>query len=130
MKTRWHSIFLGLVLMWFWIPAQASNFDFLDKTAPIRAFTKEDVAMMQDAINKALDGTKDGDKLAWKNDETGNAGLIQPLRTHEAGGQLCREVRIVTRSKDQVSQSRWTFCKIGDNWQMSNEPLEPKSAGE
>ena len=116
------SLLLGSIAL-----SEASNLRFLDRTAPIRFFTEEDTRLFKQTLVQALNETRDGEKLAWKNTNTGAAGFIQPTLTAEILGQLCREVRVVNHANNQTAQSQWTFCKLGDTWEMSTESLESET---
>lgn len=95
--------------------SQASNFRFLENS-PISEFSPADTAMFEDAIQTALEKKKDGEKLAWKNEETGVSGLVNPLSTYEENGTTCRQLRIVNRAKNKIAESVYKFCKKGDEW--------------
>lgn len=90
-----------------------SNFNFLHQVTPISDFNKEDLEMFRAALRKALDEKKDGEKLAWKNDKTGSSGLVSPIQTLE---DKCRNTRIVNRSKNNIAESRFRFCKKDGKW--------------
>jgi len=95
--------------------ASASNLSFLNE-APIADFNKDDVKIMEDTIQKALNGVKDGEKLAWKNEKTGHSGLVNPLSSYTKDKKECREVRIVNKSKKRIAQNNFKFCKDDDTW--------------
>lgn len=124
------SLFIVCLLSVSVVTAQASNLRFLDRTAPMRYFTEQDVRIFERALLSALDNVRDGHKLAWKNQNTGAAGFIQPMVTAEILGDLCREVRVVNSANNQTAQSRWTFCKVGETWRMSSESLESETPRE
>lgn len=93
--------------------AFASNFNFLHQATPIADFNKEDKRMFLDTIQKALNEKKDGERLAWKNEKSGNSGLINPTQTVEDN---CRNTRIINRSKTKIAESRFKFCKTDGKW--------------
>ena len=95
---------------------QASNFNFLHEAAPISDFNKEDMALFKAAIQKALNEKKDGEKLAWKNDKTGSSGLVNPILTLENHTSECRNARIVNKSRKNIAESKFTFCKRDGTW--------------
>lgn len=94
----------------------ASNFSFLRNSAPIASFTEEDTTLFWNTLDKALDTLKDGEKLAWENSKSGNSGLVNPLKTYKQDSQLCRDVRIINRSKENISETKYQFCKDNDKW--------------
>ena len=101
----------------------ASNYNFLKDAAPIADFTKEDMALFKQTIQEALNDKKDGEKQAWKNDKTGNAGLVNPLMTLDKKDGECRHVRIMNRSKKNIAESKFKFCKQDGKW-VAVEMLE------
>ena len=107
-----------LILFSFFMMAAtyASNLNFLHDAAPISDFTKQDVKMMEDSIQKALNEKKDGEKLAWKNEKTNNSGLVNPLSCFTEDGNECRKVRIVNKSSKRIAQNNFKFCKKEDIW--------------
>jgi surface antigen len=112
---------LILVALLLAIPAaNASNFDFLHDTTPISDFTKEDSELFWNAIITALDTKKDGEKLAWKNDKSGNSGLVNPISSYKENETECRTVRIVNRTAKNISESKYEFCKRDGKWVAIN----------
>lgn len=99
----------------------ASNFNFLHEAAPISDFNKEDMALFKAAIQQALNEESDGEKLAWKNEKTGNTGLVNLVLTLDNGD--CRNARIIKKSKKNIAESRFKFCKTNGKW-IAVEMLE------
>ena len=97
-------------------PLFASNYSFLKDSSPVANFTEEDTTLFWNTLNKALDTLKDGEKVAWENTKSGNSGLVNPLKTYKQGSLLCRDVRIVNRAKENISESKYQFCKENDKW--------------
>ncbi len=96
--------------------ASASNLSFLNDAAPIADFNKDDVEIMENTIQKALNEIKDGEKLAWKNEKTSHSGLVNPLSSYITDKKECREVRIVNKSKKRIAQNNFKFCKENETW--------------
>jgi len=94
----------------------ASNLNFLHNVTPVSDFTKEDSDLFWNAIVTALDNKKDGEKLAWKNDKSGNSGLVNPLKSYQEADTQCRDLRIVNRSKKNIAESKYKFCKQDGKW--------------
>ena len=103
--------------LFFYLPAlYAASPKFMYDVAPISDFTQEDGEMFWNAVISALDEKKDGEKLAWKNDKTGNSGLVNPLSTYQDGDNQCRNVRIINRSEKYIAESKYKFCKQKGKW--------------
>ena len=94
----------------------AANINFLHEAAPISDFNKDDVKIMEDTIQKALNEKKDGEKLAWINEKTTHSGLVNPLSSYTKDKVDCRKVRIVNKSKKKIAQNNFEFCKENDTW--------------
>lgn len=65
----------------------ATSLRFLKNAAPIVGFTEEDFRILKENVDNALENTPDGEKLAWKNANTGHAGLLNPIDTYEKDGE-------------------------------------------
>ena len=96
--------------------SSACSATFLHEAAPISDFNDADMQMFKDAIQKALNEKKDGEKLAWKNDKTGHSGLVNPLQTLDSEADECRNVRIINKSKKNIAETHFTFCKQDGTW--------------
>lgn len=101
-------------------PVYASNFNFLHQATPISDFNEQDLEMFKQALRTALNEKKDGERLAWKNEKTGSSGLVNPLLTLE---DKCRNARIINKSKNNIAESRYKFCKKDGKW-LAVEILE------
>jgi len=105
------------IALFLYMPAlYAANPGFMHDVAPISDFNKEDGEMFWNAVYRALDSKNDGEKLAWKNDKTGNSGLVNPLSTYQDGDIQCRDLRIINRSTKSISESKYKFCKRDGKW--------------
>lgn len=95
--------------------AVASNLRFLE-SAPIADFTSADTKLFEEAVQSALNNKKDGEKLTWKNEKSGNSGLVNPLSTFTEKGLQCRNLRIVNRSSTKIAETKFKFCKKEGKW--------------
>jgi len=101
--------------------SQASNLNFL-KNSPIAHFNQQDTKLMEDNLFKALNTLSDGEKSAWKNNKTGNSGLANPLKTYKQNTATCRTLRIINRSKKNISESEFDFCQDKNKkWTLNTE---------
>ena len=110
------SIIIGITILMQSPIIYAVNPSFLHDITPISDFTKEDSEMFWNAITSALDTKKDGEKLAWKNDKSGNSGLVNPLSSFQEGDTQCRNLRIINRSQKHIAESKYKFCKREGKW--------------
>ena len=107
---------IGIILFVLAPMLNAASPNFLHDITPISDFTKEDSEMFWNAITSALDTKKDGEKLAWKNDKSGNSGLVNPVSTYQDGESQCRNLRIVNRSLKNIAEHTYKFCKHENKW--------------
>ena len=98
----------------------AASPNFLHNVTPISDFTKEDSELFWNSVIDALDNKKDGEKLAWQNEKTGNSGLVNPLSTYQEDNTQCRDLRILNRSKKNIAESKYKFCKRDGKWVAIN----------
>ena len=98
----------------------AASPNFLHNVTPISDFTKEDSELFWNSVIDALDNKKDGEKLAWQNEKTGNSGLVNPLNTYQEDDSQCRDLRILNRSKKNIAESKYKFCKHDGKWVAIN----------
>ena len=53
-----------------------------------------DVALAAERLQSTLEGAPDGATRSWRNDQSGNGGVITPTRTYlSEAGRHCREYR-------------------------------------
>ena len=98
----------------------ASNLNFLNESAPAYHFSDEDFKILMTSIQKALNEKKDGEKLAWKNEKTGHAGLVNPLDTTLENNLKCRNTRLINRANKKIAKTVFKFCKQPDGvWKVS-----------
>ena len=89
--------------------------------APIRFFNDEDLKLLSDSADKALESAKDGEAVAWRNEETGNSGTLTPTRSFTRDGRDCRRLEVVSLSREATRGSATSgvdFCKIDGTWKI------------
>src|SRR5688572_33438201 len=88
---------IGILLAVYVSSVWAGNYSFLNYS-PIRYLTTEDAEIYKAAEMKALNTTKDGQKVAWQNPHTGASGYLIPVKTEQLNGQTCRELKKIGRA--------------------------------
>ncbi|HEV7369042.1 RT0821/Lpp0805 family surface protein [Arenibaculum sp.] len=59
------------------------------------------------------------EEIAWSNPESGRRGVIEPVRTYEQNGRLCREYVHTVYIGGQAEMARGTACQQPDGtWQI------------
>ena len=56
-----------------------------------RKLDENDKKLMNNATEEALENTKSGQKIAWRNPDSGNEGYIKPVKTYRVKESYCRE---------------------------------------
>ena len=113
------SIFFLLITA-LYLPASlcAQTMGFLNDS-PIAKFTKEDHALFEAAMKKALDGAADGAVEEWSNPKTKAHGSVTPLKTVTKDGRTCRKLRVINEADGASSRSKFKFCKFPDgSWKV------------
>ena len=88
--------------------------------APVSMMSEKDLALYQEALTKALDTSKDGQKSKWSSPETGASGTIKPRRSFKQGEKACRDVYLDTQAKGRREKGTWAYCREpGGPWQLS-----------
>ena len=100
--------------------ARGMDLSFLGQ-APLRFFSDQDLRLMGDAMDQALNDAEDGESISWSNEQTGNSGTIKPLRGFSHQGLDCRRVEIINRAKKATrgdATSRVDYCKADETWRV------------
>lgn len=59
------------------------------------------------------------EEISWSNPETGRRGVIEPVRTYEQDGRLCREYVHTVYIGGQAEAARGTACQQSDGtWRI------------
>lgn len=91
----------------------AFNTDFLSRT-PVYYFTKQDWDISGAASYKALEHAKDGEKVMWRNPQSGASGYFLP--SHTQGN--CRYLKLFNKAHDITSITEYKFCKMNGEWKV------------
>ncbi len=104
----------------FVLPAQAYQMDFL-KSAPVYYFSNQDLKLYTAAGEKALEKTKDGVKVSWKNPSSDSFGEITPISTTRQNGRTCRTLKIFNSAKGRQETSSTTLCRYPSGWKIPSD---------
>ncbi len=82
---------------------------------------EQDKARYQRASQHALEDTKSGQTVAWKNPDSGNHGTITPVKTYENNGRYCREYTQTVTIGNKTHEAYGKACRQPDgSWQIIN----------
>jgi surface antigen len=81
------------------------------------------------AASQALESVPSGQSVAWRNPNSGNSGVMTPVRTYQLStGQYCREYTQTITIGGERHQSYGTACRQPDgNWQIVSSADRPWS---
>src|SRR5919109_1467163 len=79
-----------------------------------------DRAKASAAASQALESVPSGQSVAWRNPDSGNSGVVTPVRTYQtATGQYCREYTQTITVGGERHQSYGTACRQPDGtWKI------------
>jgi hypothetical protein len=99
----------------------AQNMRFL-KDSAVSHFNDQDVAMMMQNMDDALNDTQAPTSREWKNSASGNAGKVEVLSAHKnADGMPCKRVRFTNHARNGiVGSSTYAFCKRSEKWMIES----------
>jgi surface antigen len=98
--------------------ALAQNWVGLLKNTPAEQFDEEDLRIFLDAGRKALNDTPDNQAVTWENPQTKARGEITVLRSFEAKGLPCKEVRVRNEAQGRKGDNKLNLCKKDDKWRL------------
>ncbi len=99
------------------VAALASN-DMFMYNMPVAYFTTEDTQLFTHTVKQALDHSRDGSKLTWKNPKTQAHGYVTPSHTTMQKGQRCRMLEIYNSAQTVSNKSSYEFCRINNEWKI------------
>lgn len=103
------------------VPVQALNWESTLKDSAMSRFSDEDFKYLDEASEKALEYSEDGEKVIWSNPETGASGTITTLRTKRVNDSQCRRLYIVNQAGGFTGEFRFWFCKLPDgSWKIAS----------
>jgi len=98
--------------------AHSQNWVGLLKNTAAERFDEEDLQLFLEASRRALNEAPVNQPVAWSNPKTYAHGDITVLRTFEAKGLPCKEVRIRNEAGGRKGDGRLDLCKVGEKWKL------------
>jgi surface antigen len=108
--------------------AMAQNWVGLLKNTVAERFDEEDLRLFMDAGRKALNDTPDSQSVSWENPLTRARGEITVLRSFEAKGLPCREVRVRNEASGRKGDNALNLCKKDGKWRLLSSSQVKKPA--
>ena len=90
--------------------AEALDLAFLRDSA-VQDFAQEDLAMLKNSLNEALQHPAETWTSQWKNEGSGNSGEVIALSPFTQDSQRCREIKITNRSTYRLGKGLYSLCQ-------------------
>ena len=105
----------------FLMCSAAFAFNYRDlRNAPIASFNDDDIDMMMETFQHAMENNDDGALTEWRNEKTGHYGTVTPLDTFQQDGRTCRRVKIANYADSENHRiTQLKYCKMDNTWQIS-----------
>ncbi len=86
-----------------------------------RSLDRADKAHAERASQSALEYTRSGQTVRWRNPDSGHSGTFTPTRTYQAaGGRNCREYQTTVTVGGRNKDAYGTACRQGDGtWKIN-----------
>lgn len=102
------------------LAGHASNMRFLE-FSPSAYFTEKDWELLRAAARDLLDNRKDGESVAWKNEENGHNGTLEVLNTYADFGTTCRRLKVFSDAIEVSATRVVNLCKNKEGeWKILN----------
>jgi hypothetical protein len=128
---RYWSLALVLPMALAPLVSGASNLSFLDKST-VSNFKEQDVKLLMETADKALDSNDPRAGGSWSNPKTGNSGDVAVTgQFTSSDGHLCKRLKVLNRAKTMESSAQYVLCQVpGRGWLLNPEarPAPPDAA--
>ena len=113
-------LLLAVILALASAPALAQYASLLRDSAAQR-FDDEDLRMFLDNARKALNETPDNQTTSWENPKTRHRGEVTVLRSFEAMGGRCKEVKVLNQAQGRKETNNFNLCQVDGKWRLVSE---------
>lgn len=110
-------IIFSLLLALASAPAMAQYASLLRDSAAQR-FDDEDLRLFLDNARKALNETPDNQTASWENPKTRHRGEVTVLRSFEAMGGRCKEVKVLNQAQGRKETNNFNLCQLDGKWRL------------
>jgi surface antigen len=87
---------------------------------PQGKMTREDMAMADATLTRALDEGQEGQTYHWENAATGASGAVRVNSPRfQRDGMTCRRASIQAKAKGLANESAWVLCRTADGWKVA-----------
>lgn len=86
----------------------------LTEQSALTELSDSDWQILKTKAREVLKTSFDGENSVWKNDETGNSGVIQVLSTHTENDSFCRNTQFINTANNVTSTTVVMLCATED----------------
>ena len=109
-------------------PLAQAQYAALLKGAVAERFDDEDLRLFLDNARKALNETPDNQTATWENPKTRHRGEVTVLRSFEAMGGKCKEVKVLNQAQGRKEANNFNLCQVDGKWRLVSESQLKKKA--
>jgi surface antigen len=109
---------LFFVLLVSTAPLAMAQYASLLRDSAAQRFDDEDLRLFLDTARKALDGAPENQAQKWENPKTRHGGEITVLRSFEAMGGRCKELKVQNQAQGRKETSNFNLCHVDGKWRL------------
>lgn len=108
--------------------AGASNLSFLDDSV-VSSFKEQDVKLLMESVDKALDSSDPHARGSWSNPKTGNSGeVVVTGQFTSTGGHTCKNLSVLSRTPKMQGKGDYILCAVPGRGWLVNPEARPAQA--
>ena len=98
----------------------AGNLSFLDKSL-VSNFKEQDMKLLMESVDKALDSADPRATGSWSNAKTGNSGEVAVTgQFTSTDGHACKNLNVVNRTPKLQDKADYILCQVpGRGWLLN-----------
>jgi 17 kDa common-antigen outer membrane protein len=110
--------------------AGASNLSFLDNSL-VSSFKEQDMKLLMESVDKALDSSDPRASGSWSNPKTGNSGEVMVTgQFTSTGGYTCKNLSVLNRTPKMQGKGNYILCAVpGRGWLVNPEARPVQADG-
>jgi surface antigen len=112
---------LFFVLLVTATPLAMAQYASLLRDSAAQRFDDEDLRLFLDNARKALDETPDDQTVRWENPKTRHRGEVTVLRSFEAMGGRCKELKVQNQAQGRKETNNFNLCQVDGKWRLVSE---------
>jgi surface antigen len=85
-------------------------------------FDEEDVQLLSQAVHRALDAAPEREPVAWENPKSRHRGDVTVMKSFEAKGMPCRQLRLRNEADGRQGEASVDACKVTGEWKLVSSP--------